>query len=497
MKSKTICLVIALAVIFPAYILSSTNGNSASVAEKARPAQAAAPGEARVVRTAGSAVMPIERNRVSLARQAAFTLAKRDAVERALGTVVDLIAAPDEKRRSVTASLQGKVRNVEVITDERRGDLYVVQIEADVVIPPGLEKELPPAPAPETTGFPPAVQPFPKGKVNWEQGYLEAVGTGEIPNDRPDAREMAKRAARVDAYAVAMEIVKGINYDPDSEMGDILKKRKQREYRIRGLVQGAQVVHSEKKEGVFKVTVRVPLWGLKGVTIAFRDIFPEMPAPKPGKRRPKEEPGKEKESEPEKNEDEYKARTYTGLLVDARGTGVNPALFPVIADEDNNVVYGAGMVAAQALSRHGAAAYATKKSENPKGAGLGPNPLRIKALTMPPGRKITVASLGSAAWASLFAPSNPLFLLRAEARVTLRQGDAPLEVKAEDSTGAKKAGIIISGPAARLIRTTDARSNYLSEARVVILVDSMVGATEGRVPPENDGRLAWKNGASF
>lgn len=494
MKWKIICLTVALAVIFPAYIVSSTGEGSDSVAEETSTAAAeaqTASREARVVRTAGSAVMPIERHRVSLARQAAFTLAKRDAVERALGAFVDLVAAPDEKRRTVTATLQGRVRNIEVITDERRGDLYVVQLEADVVIPPGLEEDLPPAPPPETTGFPPAIQPFPKGKVNWEEGYLEATGTGKIPNKEPNAEKLAKRAARVDAYAVAMEIIKGVNYDPDAAMGDILEKQKQREYRIRGLVQGAEVVDTERKEDVFNVTVRAPLWGLKGVTIAFRDVFSEMPAPQPQEQQPQQEPGDEKK-------EEKKAESYTGLVVDARGTGVNPALFPVIADEDDNVVYGAGMVAAQALSRRGAAAYALGKSQNPKGARLGPNPLRIKALSAQKRKEIRVASLGTGAWASLFfSPSNPIFLLRAEARVTLRQGEAPLEVKADDSAGGKKAKIIVSNPAARLIRSTGSQSNYLAEARVVILMDSMVGATEGKLPPEDDGRLAWKNNRSF
>ncbi len=496
MKSKIICLIIAVVVIFPAYIVSSPDKGNSSASEETTASTAEAQAvskDARVVRTTGSAVMPIERKRESLSRKAAFALAKRDAVERALGAFVDLVAAPDEKRRTVTATLQGRVKNVKVVTDERQGDLYVVRIEADVVIPAGLEKELPPAPPDETTGYPAAIQPFPKGKVNWEEGFLEATGTGKIPNEQPNAEEMAKRAARVDAYAVAMEIVKGINYDPDSGMDNILEKQKQRKYRIRGLVQGAEVVDTRRKGDEFNVTVRVPLWGLKGVTIAFRDIFGQMPAPEPQERQPRPQPGEEEKEEPE----EKKTENYTGLVVDARGTGVNPALFPVIADKDDNVVYGAGMVTGGALSRRGAAVYALEKSKNPEGARLGPNPLRIKALPARQKRKVRVASLGMGAWSSLFAPSNPIFLLRAEATVTLRQGKAPLETKADDSAGEKKARIIVSDPVARLIRMTNRQSNYLAEARVIILMDSMVGATEGKLSPPDGGRLAWKNNRDF
>ncbi|GEM_PF-1145771 len=429
----------------------------------------------RRVKSWGAAVMPIQRGRVSLAQKGAYALAKRDLIERALGAMVDLVAAPDQQRREILSKLQGKVENVTVVTDKREGNMYVVQLEGYVVVPAALAKEFPPLPKPESTGMPPAVQPFPKGKVNWGEGYLEATGTGKLTDDQPNAVEMAKRAARVDAYAVALEMIKGINYDPDLAISDILSRQRIMEYRVRGLVQGAQTLKTEKADGAYKVTVRVPLWGLKGVTVVFKNLYSKFPAPPPEEEQPPED------GEDEGEEEGPSGKPATGLVVDARGTGLTPALFPAIVDEDGKVVYGAGMVVAEELSRRGVAAYATSTA---KGARLGPDPLRIRALGMNRNEGVQVTALGSGAWKALFGskilPAAPWILAQATAKVTLRQGGNPTKVRSVKAEGKRKAKVVISNKDALLVRKSTKKSNYLVKARVVIIVDSMVGATEGR-----------------
>ena len=436
--------------------------------------------------------MPVERGRVSLARKGAMVLAKRDAIERALGVVVDLVAAPEEQRRKVISTLSGKVDNVKIITDERRDKIYMVQLEADIVIPAELTDDLPPPPLPETIGLPPALQPFPKGYVNWADGFLVATGSGKIVKKGAQGEELAKRAARMDAYAVALEMIKGINYDPDRAMADVFNKQRRIEYRIQGLVQGAELVKTEKKENMFEDTIRVPLWGLKGVTLVFKELFKEMPRPKPFEEQPGEEPGGENDEGGD--EPDSDARPYTGLLVDARGTGALPALFPTIEDTEGNLVYGAGMVTLKAMTNRGASAYAINDKASEQGSILGPNPIRTRALGKRTPRSLVVAAIGPGAWGSYFASAahltGPWLLTGAAAKVSIRQGDNPAPVKAEDSAGNKKATIVISTSAAQLVRESTKTNNYLADARVVIIIDTMVGATEGRKLPFGEGKLA-------
>ncbi|MBW1683090.1 MAG: hypothetical protein JRJ83_17035, partial [Deltaproteobacteria bacterium] len=53
-----------------------------------------------------------------------------------------------------------------------------------------------------------------------------------------------------------------------------------------------------------------------------------------------------------------KGVTYTGLVVDARGFRVKPAMSPRILDEDGNEVYGSASVSREYAVQQGMAGYA-------------------------------------------------------------------------------------------------------------------------------------------
>ena len=61
-----------------------------------------------------------------------------------------------------------------------------------------------------------------------------------------------------------------------------------------------------------------------------------------------------------------------------------------------------------------------------------------------------------------------------------RQGTQPTRVVATLATGQQRVRVVVPNPGATQVRRTNARTNYLGEARVVIITDTMVGATEGR-----------------
>ena len=64
-----------------------------------------------------------------------------------------------------------------------------------------------------------------KGLINYEEGYIEAVGTGAPPEQyygKPQARPMALRAAQVDAYRNLLETVQGVQIDSQTSVKDFV-----------------------------------------------------------------------------------------------------------------------------------------------------------------------------------------------------------------------------------------------------------------------------------
>ena len=83
---------------------------------------------------------------------------------------------------------------------------------------------------------------------------------------------------------------------------------------------------------------------------------------------------------------------YTGLVVDARGIDVQPALVPVLVDENNTEVYGAAFVSREFAVQRGLCGYARKIDEADR-FRVGPHPLAIKGLhAAPEGRSCIVIS---------------------------------------------------------------------------------------------------------
>lgn len=78
--------------------------------------------------------------------------------------------------------------------------------------------------------------------------------------------------------------------------------------------------------------------------------------------------------------EEENAIPYTGILIDARGLNLVPALFPRVVDEENREAYGPGFVQRSYGMDRGLASYVYATHEAYQSERLGMNPLRISAL---------------------------------------------------------------------------------------------------------------------
>lgn len=242
------------------------------------------------------------------------------------------------------------------------------------------------------------------GKVDWTTGVVTAVGIGAppaSPANPAQARAMAERAAQVVAYRNLLEAVKGVRIDSTTTVENFMVTSDVIRTQVSGFVQGATVMDKKyMSDGSVEVTVGMKLTG------ALADaLLPKTPpAPPTGL---VTTPG-------------AAGQVFTGLIVDARGLGVRPAMAPKVLNEDGKEVYGSAWINRDWAVREGMAGYLK-------------DPVQ--------------------------AQQNP--------RVT----DKPLLVKAIKAQGDARVDVVISNADASMIHGATQNLSFLEKCKVIILVD--------------------------
>lgn len=211
-----------------------------------------------------------------------------------------------------------------------------------------------------------------KGMVNYEDGYIEAVGTGAPPEQyygKPQARPMALRAAQVDAYRNLLETVQGVQIDSKTTIKDFVVESDTINTAINGMVKGAQIVKKEyMSDGTVEVTVRMPLSGVA------KAILPQAIAGD------KKDDMKDHKPVPFSKKPAPKDEVYTGLVVDGRGLSARPAMSPKIFDENGAEVYGTLIVKKDYAVQQGICGYARDLAAAQGNVRVTNNPLTVKAV---------------------------------------------------------------------------------------------------------------------
>jgi len=241
------------------------------------------------------------------------------------------------------------------------------------------------------------------GKVDWTTGMITAVGIGAPPAqpaNTAQARAMAERAAQVVAYRNLLEAVKGVRIDATTTVENFMVTSDVIRTQVSGFVQGAMVMDKKyMSDGSVEVTVGMQLTG------ALADsLLPKTPLAQPGGIGA---PG-------------AAGQTFTGLIIDARGLGVRPAMAPKVLNEDGKEVYGSAWINRDWAVREGMAGYL----------------------------------------------KDP-----AQAQVNPRVTDKPLLVKAIKASGDARVDMVISNADAALIHGASQNLSFLEKCKVIILVD--------------------------
>lgn len=237
------------------------------------------------------------------------------------------------------------------------------------------------------------VQEFGKtGSVNWSNQVLKATGIG-APN--PNLPQGAQRAAAIEsAKRVALrnilENIKGIAITSEVTIENAIIRDDVIFNRVQGVVRNFKVIDIRyMSTGDVEVDVEMPIVGALSDLLLpkkfgggkFLKITQPL-CPCCGQPWPEGKPVPEGTQliMPTSNSNVTAAEKYTGLIVDARGLNVQPAMSPKIFDENMEEIYGELFINRMYAVEIGVVGYAKDSEAAKQDERVRNNPFTIKAL---------------------------------------------------------------------------------------------------------------------
>jgi hypothetical protein len=244
-----------------------------------------------------------------------------------------------------------------------------------------------------------------KGSINWTRGVIQAKGTGIPPKEVSGDINFRKEAlinAKLDASRKIFEIAKEVRIDGTTIVGTTALRDDAILSKIENMAKNAKVVRQEYlTDGTVKIGMEMNLRGGFAQLVLPKDIKPL-------------------DSITPVTMNKTAQQTYTGLVVDARGLDIRPAMVPKIIDENHQEVYGSAFVSREYAVQQGMSGY---------------------------GENLEVIIHNR------------------------RVADHPLVVKGLKVAGSGHSEIVISNADASKLRSTSESLSFLKKCRVVIVID--------------------------
>lgn len=242
--------------------------------------------------------------------------------------------------------------------------------------------------------------------VNWEGRVVTAKGIGAPNPNLPQTaqRPAAIRAAKTLALRNALELIKGIFLNSETTIENFMATNDMVRTKISGFIQKFEFEPNPHymSDGSVEISVTIPIDGVLMDAV----LPPSVGATPSVTSMPSVSAAK---------------TVFTGLIIDAKGTGITPAIAPKVLDENDKEVYGSAYVTRDWAIKYGMAGYAKSVA---------------KAVELKD-----------------------------------RIGETPGMVKALRTVGPNKTDIVISKKDADSIRSASENLKFLSECRVIIVVD--------------------------
>jgi hypothetical protein len=242
-----------------------------------------------------------------------------------------------------------------------------------------------------------------EGTVDWSQRKIRATGVAAPNPTMPPGsqRAGALEAGKLAALRNLLQTVKGMAIDSETLVNNAMVESDVIRTSVSGFVQGFTVVDTRYMSDMsVEVEVEIPIAGISDVVLPpGAALKGDLGNPNAGYGMPGGQGGP---SVPE--------GVITGVVINAKGLGVVPAMAPKIVDEDGNEVYGSRLVNRDWAVQQGMVGYAKVLNEARANKRVAPNALVLNALKAAGGNKADVVISNADAQALQQAAVNQSFL---------------------------------------------------------------------------------------
>ena len=260
---------------------------------------------------------------------------------------------------------------------------------------------------------------FRDGCIDWANGVFYAVGFG-VPNTKFKSAAQRNYSAQVAAEQVAMRnllrLVETTLLDSETTVQDGMLESDRIRTKIKGKIRHVQMVGAPRymSDGSVNITMKMQMREVIKV-LAEDPRIKAFSAP-----HEIQAPQALGSTSTAGSSTSTASGVFTGLLIDARGTEISPALSPKVLNEDGDVIYGFADVDRQFSLEQGMMGYL----KDPQAA-----------------------------------------------RSNERIKDRPFEIKALHSSGKNNADLVISNADGVRLRQMNREQSFLREARVMVVLD--------------------------
>lgn len=218
------------------------------------------------------------------------------------------------------------------------------------------------------------IQKLPHGYINWSQGILvvkDVVDADTLTNADPASETRIREQITRNMF----ENLGNICVDARSNLLDVISTNDDIQDKLVRMAQTAPILtYNDAPDGMVEKAIRMELYGGFSQLMLPSDIKQVEPI------KSVHNGGKTaaSHSKTSSSEEAYED-VYTGLIVDARDIGVQPALVPVLVDENDCEVYGAAFVSREFAVQQGMCGY-VRTMRDTDNRRVGQRPLLIKGL---------------------------------------------------------------------------------------------------------------------
>ena len=228
------------------------------------------------------------------------------------------------------------------------------------------------------------IEHFGSGQINWTRGLVTANGEispqdAEFMDFNQQGTEMAFQRAVRNVFNTLLQL----RIDDRLCGAPLFVDDRKTRSKIEDMAAASKVLHIDKHpSGSGTIHVQMSLHGGFAQFVLpseIRQVQPILPLKRSSDRQDSQK------LPPDTPDEKAVSHGYTGLIVDARGTGAKPSMVPSLLDENGGVVFGPAYVSREYAVQYGVCQYIRLANNTwPTLPRVAPKPLVVKGLKTQP-----------------------------------------------------------------------------------------------------------------